>query len=49
MLESIDDAGITKDGIISKTGLDDIDVMLSIKELLETGDIFEVDGTYKRL
>lgn len=49
VLDSIDEEGITKDGIMAKTGLDDIDVMLSIKELLETGDIFEVDGTYKRL
>jgi hypothetical protein len=49
VLDAIETDGSTKDAIISKTGLDDIDVTLSIKELLESGDIFEVDGTYKRL
>ncbi|MBN1785908.1 MAG: OB-fold nucleic acid binding domain-containing protein [Candidatus Methanofastidiosa archaeon] len=48
VLESIDKNPMTKDEIIKKTMLDEIDVMLSIKELLESGDIFEVDGKYKR-
>jgi hypothetical protein len=49
VLDAIGEAGDTKDDIISKTSLDEIDVMLSLKELLERGDIFEVDGAYKRL
>jgi len=40
---------MSKEEIIKKTMLDEIDVMLSIKELLENGDIFEIDGKYKRL
>jgi len=49
VLDASGEAGDTKDDIISKTSLDEIDVMLSLKELLERGDIFEVDGAYKRL
>ncbi len=49
VLESLSDKGISKEDIIQKTGLDEIDVMLSIKELLEGGEAFEVDGLYKRL
>jgi len=49
VLESLSDKGISKEDIIQKTGLDEIDVMLSIKELLEGGEVFEVDGLYKRL
>jgi len=49
VLESLGEEGSTKDEIVEKTDLDDIDVMLALRELMESGDIFEVDGTYKKL
>jgi len=49
VLEAMENEPLSKDEIIGKTSLDEIDVMLSIKELLESGSIFEVDGKYKKL
>jgi hypothetical protein len=49
VLDVLGDDGSTKDEIVEKTELDDIDVMLALRELMESGDIFEVDGTYKKL
>ncbi|MHC1605581.1 MAG: OB-fold nucleic acid binding domain-containing protein [Candidatus Methanofastidiosia archaeon] len=49
VLQTITPEGVTRDDILEKTGLDEIDVMLSIKELLEDGEIFEADDTYKRI
>jgi len=49
VIGALEDAVLSKEEIINKTSLDEIDVMLSLKELLESGDIFEVEGKYKKL
>jgi len=49
VVESMGSEPLSKEEIIKRTMLDEIDVMLSIKELLEIGDIFEVEGKYKKL
>jgi len=48
VIEALGSEPMTKEEIIKKTMLDEIDVMLSIKELMESGDLFEVDGKYKK-
>lgn len=49
VLECLADEGMSKEQIIEKTGHDEIDVMLALKELLENGEIYEVDNAFKRI